>query len=95
MKTIKYVEKENGARYIAETGKEMEIIEEISKEEFHEKFPDAIDVDDAEAYLENGNILLISEWNGEKYFSDGKILKPVYREDASYDSVDIVGYYEV
>ena len=39
MRTITYTEAPNGARYLASEGKQMDIIEPISKEEFEEKFP--------------------------------------------------------
>ena len=95
MKTIKYVEKENGTRYVAAEGKEMEVIEEISKLDFEEKFPEvSTDVDGADAFLENGKILLESEWNGERYFSDGKEIKKLYKDIPDY-GVEVVGYYEV
>lgn len=38
MRTINYTEAPNGARYLSPEGKQMDIVEEISKENFKEKF---------------------------------------------------------
>lgn len=38
MRTINYTEVPNGARYLSPEGKQMDIVEEISKENFKEKF---------------------------------------------------------
>lgn len=40
MRTINYTEVPNGARYLSPEGKQMDIVEEISKENFKEKFPE-------------------------------------------------------
>lgn len=37
MRTINYTEAPNGARYLSPEGKQMDIVEEISKENFKEK----------------------------------------------------------
>ena len=95
MKTIIYTEAENGARYLSTEGKQMDIIEEISKEEFKKKFPEVstygIEMH-MPIFLENGEILLDTQWNGEEYFTDKGIIVPVY-EDNDGD-FEIIGYYE-
>ena len=95
MKTIMYIEAENGARYLSTEGKQMDIIEEISKAEFEKKFPDistyGLDMY-MPAYLENGIILIDREWNGERYIINNMEIVPVY-EDNDGD-FEIIGYYE-
>lgn len=98
MKTINYVEYENGMRCITEdpNSKTMEIIEEISKKDFEERFP-AVSTYGLEqhmpVYLENGIILIESEWNGDTYFTSGGNFKPVYKEN-SEDDFETIGFYE-
>lgn len=85
----------------------MELIKEISKEEFEKKFPEisTYGIDGTQKFLENGTILLDSEWNGEEYNSlcpDGikRCYKPVYKEtgvddfeEAEYER-KLIGYEE-
>lgn len=78
----------------------MELIKAISKEEFKKKFPqiNTYGINWTQIFLENGTILLDSEWNGETYYSrcaDGikRCYKPVYKEKDT-DDFEIVGYDE-
>lgn len=41
MQTVTYKEMPNGARYLTSKGKQMDIIETLTKEEFKEKFPES------------------------------------------------------
>ena len=74
----------------------MNILEEITKEEFERKFPD-IPAHDLKTcspvFLENGVILINSEWNGERYITEGKEYTPFYKEGEQGD-IEIIGYYE-
>lgn len=79
---------------------EMELIKEISKEEFEKRFPEVstYGIDWTETFLENGVILLDSDWNGEEYCSlcpDGvkRWYRPVY-EELGDDEFEIIGYEE-
>ena len=95
MKTIIYTEAENGARYLSTEGKQMDVIEEITKAEFEEKFPEVSTYgleQNSPMYLENGIICIDTEWNGEQYSTDKGIIVPVY-EDKDGD-FEIIGYYE-
>lgn len=83
MKTITYTESENGARYLSTEGKQMDIIEEISKAEFEKKFPEVSTYGLGQlmpVFLENGTICIDTEWNGERYSTDKGIIVPVYEE---------------
>lgn len=78
----------------------MSLIREISKEEFKRKFSriSTYGIDWTQKFLENGTILLDSEWNGEEYNSlcpDGikRCYKPVYKE-VDADNFEIIGYEE-
>ena len=73
------------------------MIKEITKSEFKERFPKARTYSDLGTvqticYLENGVILLNSEWNGEEYNVDGKIYKPVYAWNTITDQGSVIGY---
>ena len=99
MKTITYKEYENGMRCItADTeGKQMDIIQEISKAEFEKRFPDVSTYGLEQlmpVFLENGTICINTEWNGERYSTDKGIIIPVY-EKVEEDNFQIIGYYEV
>ena len=96
MKTIIYTEAENGARYLSTEGKQMDVIEEITKAEFEEKFPEVstygLDIY-MPVFLENGIVCIEKEWNGEQYSTDKGIIVPVY-EEVEEDDFQIIGYYE-
>ena len=76
-------------------GKQMDIIEEISKAEFEKRFPDVSTYgleQNSPVYLENGVICIDTEWNGERYIIDNMEIVPVYEEvDGDFE---IIGYYE-
>ena len=96
MKTIIYTEAENGARYLSEEGKQMDVIEEITKAEFKKKFPEVSTYgleQNSPVYLENGIICIDKEWNGEQYSTDKGTIVPVY-EEVEEDDFEIIGYYE-
>ena len=94
MKTVFFKEAPNGARYLASEGKQMDILQEISKEDFEKEFPEKSLYNlSFPILLENGAVLLDSEWNGEYYLSDGSEYAPIYKEVG--DDVEIIGYYEV
>lgn len=102
MRMVNY-EECGAVRYFTEdkNAPAMDIYEEISRAEFQKKFPDAPlhSIHECTAvFLENGSILLDSEWNGEVYTvkENGRerTFKPLYAE-ADDDDVEIVGYYEV
>lgn len=97
MKTITYTEAPNGARYLASEGKQMDVLEEITKAEFKQKFPEISTYGlehNSPVFLENGVILIDTEWNGECYLSDGKEYRPVYNE-IEEDDTEIIGFYEI
>ena len=97
MKTITYTEAPNGARYLSNEGKQMDILEEITKAEFKQKFPEisTYGLDhNSPVFLENGAILIDTEWNGEHYFSNDKEYAPIYNE-IEEDDTEIIGYYEI
>lgn len=83
------------------------MIKEMRKKEFEERYPEVYVSDDGQvaAYLENGTVLLNSEWNGESYTikdENGaeKRYRPVEKptetdEDGEVVQWDIVGYEEV
>ena len=101
MKTVGIIEQPNGALLVTEGDsnkiKEVDIYEEISKEVFREKFPENEDYfacisTDLVDYLDSGDILLSSEWNGEIYIlKGGKSYRPVYKR-LGEDDYDIIGY---
>ena len=72
------------------------MIKEITKSKFEERFPKVRTYSDlcTVFYLENGVILLNSEWNGEEYNVDGKIYKPVYVWNTITDQGRVIGYEE-
>lgn len=72
------------------------MIKEITKSEFEKRFPGVKTYSSlcTVVYLENGIILLNSEWNGEEYNVDGKIYKPIYDFDIITDQRRILGYEE-
>ena len=43
-------------------------------------------------FLENGEILLDTQWNGEEYLVKGKSYSPFYKE--TEEDTEIIGYYE-
>ena len=82
------------------------MIKEIGRQEFEEKFPEVYvsDAGQVAAYLENGTVLLNSEWNGEVYTVNDENAERRYRpvekptetdEDGEAVQWDIAGYEEV
>ena len=65
--------------------------------EFKERFPQVRTYgleDPLNVFLENGEILIEREWNGEKYIlENGKSYRPVYRQ-LDEDNYTIIGYIE-
>ena len=95
MKTVTYTESPNGARYLTSKGKQMDIIETLTKEEFEERFPETSTYGlnlYSPIFLENGVILTDTKWNGERYFLNGKEYAPFYNEVE--EDTEIIGYYE-
>lgn len=96
MKTVIYCEMPNGARYLSQTGNTTRILEELTKTEFTKRFPNEF-IDGFTGlitYLENGAMLLDSEWNGESYCTiEGKCYKPLYHANNS-SQTEIIGFYE-
>lgn len=80
---------------------------EITKREFEERYPEVYisDAGQVAAYLENGTVLLNSEWNGENYtIKDESGAERRYRpveqpsetdENGEAIQWDIAGYEEV
>lgn len=95
MREISYTEAENGARYESETGRKMDVLEEITKSEFEKRFPSVPTRGLLNpVYLENGVILLQEEWNGEEYsLENGRSYRPVYRKNGE-DDYETIGFYE-
>ena len=74
------------------------IIKEISKSKFEKRFPEKNKTYGflcIVVYLENGVILLDSDWNGEGYIVDGKIYKPIYDWNIETDQGTVIGYEEM
>lgn len=89
---------ENGAFEVNENGTILvEMLQEITREEFEKRFPDVstydANYDPLAIFLENGTILLDSEYNGEKYNLNNSTFYPVYRF-LENDEIEIVGYVE-
>ena len=95
MQTVTYTEMPNGARYLSTEGKQMDIINVLTQKEFKEKFPEVstygIEMH-MPVFLENGEILLDTQWNGEEYLVKGKSYSPFYKE--TEEDTEIIGYYE-
>lgn len=92
---LRVKELENGMLIFDKNGFEIDIIKDISYEEFIKKFPEKfIQITDwtVHAYLENGETLHRTEWIGEVYFSeDCNFFKPVYIT-TDEDIYNIAGY---
>lgn len=83
------------------------MIKEIGRQEFEKRYPEVYisDAGQVAAYLENGTVLLNSEWNGENYTvkdENGaeKRYRPVEQpsetdEDGEVLQYDVIGYEEV
>lgn len=71
------------------------MLQAITQKEFEERFPDIyiLDVNQVAYYLENGVVLLESEYDGEEYFADGKCYKPAWNE-IDTDEFELVGFEE-
>ena len=96
MMVVRYNEMENGAREVVENGAEsMELLEAMTAKEFDAAYPDVYVSGDVAEYLENGVVLLSSEWNGEEYtLENGDRYRPAYRQ-IDEDNYEIVGFYLV
>ena len=75
------------------------MLKEITKKEFEEKFPNISTYgvsNNSPVYLDNGVILIDTEWNGEIYIetSTKKEYRPIYNQ-LGEDDFEIVGYEEV
>ena len=65
---------------------------EITRKEFEKSFSEVNTYGLAQyfpVYLDCGLVCIDTEWNGERYEIDGKIVTPVYNEE------DEIEYYEV
>lgn len=102
MKTMVLLETENGARYThllddVPTRKiETNVLSELTRKKFEEKFPDKPTYNLSQfqpVFLENGEILLQNEWNGEAYHTENARYFPVYNQ-VDEDEYEIIGYYQ-
>lgn len=95
MQTVTYTEMPNGARYLSTEGKQMNIMNVLTQKEFKKKFPEVstygIEMH-MSVFLENGEILLDTQWNGEQYLVKEKSYSPFYKE--TEEDTEIIGYYE-
>ena len=75
--------------------KNGDIMNILTQKEFKEKFPEVstygIEMH-MPVFLENGEILLDTQWNGEQYLVKGKSYSPFYKE--TEEDTEIIGYYE-
>ena len=82
------------------------MIKEISKKEFEERFPEVstYGIDWTQKFLENGIILLDSDWNGEVYTlkENGRertfkpVQKPIsFDDNGEPEDWETIGYEEV
>lgn len=96
MIVVKYNEDVNGARFVSEhEASTMELLETMTEKQFGAAYPDAYVSGDVAEYLENGVVLLNSEWNGEEYtLANGDRYRPAYRQ-VDEDNYEYVGYYLV
>ena len=70
---------------------------EISKKEFEKKFPEVNTYgleQYSPVYLDCGLVCIETEWNGERYETNGKIVMPVYELPYNEEQQEIA-YYEV
>lgn len=102
LKTMTLLETENGTRYthlLADVSTRKigtDVLSELSRKEFEEKFPDKSTCNLSQfppVFLENGEILLQSEWNGECYNTGNTSYYPVYNQ-VDEDDFEIIGYYQ-
>lgn len=102
MKTMTLLETENGARYtrllddVPAREIETDVLSELTRKEFEEKFPDKPTYNLSQfppVFLENGEILLQNEWNGEAYHTENTRYFPVYNQ-VDEDEYEIIGYYQ-
>ena len=72
------------------------MIKEITMTEFEEKFPEVNTYSwwSNAKYLEDGTILLETDWNGKEYIINGKLYKPFYDFDIITDQRRVLGYVE-
>lgn len=102
MKTMVLLETENSARYthllddVSTRKVETDVLSELSREDFEKKFPDKPTYNLSQfppVFLENGEILLQNEWNGEAYHTENARYFPVYNQ-IDDDGYEIIGYYQ-
>lgn len=102
MKKMILLETENGARYTHllddVPAREIEtiVLSELFREDFERKFPcksTFILSKFPPVFLENGEILLQNEWNGEAYYTENTRYFPVYNQ-VDEDDYEIMGYYQ-
>lgn len=96
-KIVKYIEEENGAITVADEGvNTIELLSELTARQFTEAFPDTYTSGEVAVYLENGVVLLNSEWNGEQYtLENGDRYRPAYTPVDEDGDCEIAGYYLV
>lgn len=70
-----------------------DLLKELDKVEFERRFPDVYisDWSQVGALLDDGTILFMFDWNGEKYIADGYDYIPEYKQ-IDEDEFEIVGY---
>lgn len=73
------------------------MLKELTLTEFKERFPQVSTYgleDPLNVFLENGEILIEREWNGEEYIlKNGKTYRPVYKP-LNEDYYTVIGYVE-
>ena len=74
------------------------MLKELTLTEFKERFPQVSTYgleDPLNVFLENGEILIEREWNGEEYIlKNGKTYRPVYKP-LNEDDYTVIGYVEM
>ena len=72
------------------------MIKEITKKEFERRFPSVSTYgfeNYSPIYLDCGDILLETDWNGERYETNGTEYYPIYEVDLlDIGSAEVVGY---
>ena len=69
------------------------MIKEITKKEFEERFPEVSTYgleQHSPVYLENGVILIDTEWNGEFYNVEGLHFTPIEEPDVIEENGDVL-----
>ena len=65
---------------------------EITKKEFERRFPEVNTYgleQYSPVYLDCGIVCIDTEWNGERYEIDGKIVTPVYNEEDEIECYEV------